>query len=238
MKTSRKTTTRRTAVAAIFLAALALTSCWSDDDTTQEQSSPAPTTPADVSQQPESDVDTGQTDGDNENGQADPGEDTTRPIGDFTTGASESENWPDFGDAVAVYPTEIRAAVHDGFERIVIEHHGSGTPSYSAHYTDEPVAPGSGMAIDTGDVAYLEVVLSGTTPPDFVEEEDLPEILASNTEITDLDTEATGTVVSFAPWEATSNYFIGLDEQRPYAVALLEDPVRLVIDIQLDNTGD
>ncbi|MGO1536872.1 MAG: AMIN-like domain-containing (lipo)protein, partial [Yaniella sp.] len=114
------------------------------------------------------------------------------------------------------------------------------TPSYMAQYTDDPGEPGSGQPIDTGDSAYLEVIVSGTAAPETLDEDDLrntddAEMLEHGTQITDLETEATGTVVSFAPWEATSNYIIGLDEQRPYAVTLLEDPVRIIIDIQLDD---
>lgn len=53
--------------------------------------------------------------------------------------------------------------------------------------------------------------------------------------IENLTTQAIQSVVSFAPWEATSTYILGLDEQRPVAVTVLEEPVRLVIDVQLDE---
>lgn len=101
-----------------------------------------------------------------------------------------------------------------------------------AQYTDDPVEPGRGEPIDTEDEAYLEVIASGTASIDDIDED---QMIENGAEETDLKTEATGTVVSFAPWEATSNYIIGLDEQRPYAITLLEDPVRIVIDIQLDE---
>jgi hypothetical protein len=42
-------------------------------------------------------------------------------------------------------------------------------------------------------------------------------------------------VVSFAPWEATSTYYLGLEQQRPDAVTVLDSPVRVVIDIQLED---
>src|SRR5699024_3742332 len=35
--------------------------------------------------------------------------------------------------------------------------------------------------------------------------------------------------------ECTSNYYIGVDQQRPYAVTVLQDPVRIVNDIQLND---
>lgn len=159
-------------------------------------------------------------------------ETSTEPVGEFSTELYESESWPAIGDTQGIYPVEVRSAVHDGFERIVIEHAGSGTPSYMAHYTETPVEPGRGQPIDTGDGAYLEVIASGTASFNEIDED---QMIENGAEITDLQTEATGTVVSFAPWEATSNYIIGLDEQRPYAITVLEDPVRIVIDIQLED---
>ena len=101
-----------------------------------------------------------------------------------------------------------------------------------AQYTDQPMEPGIGTPVNTGDAAYLEVIASGTASIDDIDEN---RMLDHGAKITDLDTQATSTVVSFAPWEATSNYVIGLDSQRPYAVAVLEDPVRIVIDIQLEE---
>lgn len=63
-----------------------------------------------------------------------------------------------------------------------------------------------------------------TTPP-----------LAHGAHIEGLDTQATEVVVSFAPWEATSTYYLGLEQQRPDAVTVLDSPVRVVIDIQLED---
>lgn len=100
-----------------------------------------------------------------------------------------------------------------------------------AQYTEEPREPGIGTIVDTGDTAYLEVVVSGTATNLEVPED----MLEHGAEITELNTAATGTVTSFAPWEGTSSYIIGLDQKRPYAVTILEDPVRVVVDIQLEN---
>jgi len=160
--------------------------------------------------------------------QSEPG---TQPVGEFSTGNYESDNWPDFGDAKGVYPVAMRSAVHDGFERIVIEHAGTGTPSMLARYTDEPMAPGSGAELGIDQDAVLEVVWSGTSS---IDDMDVDQLMQVNDPITDLNTTAAQSVVVFPPFEATSSYFIGLDEQRPYAVKILQDPVRLVVDIQTD----
>jgi len=94
------------------------------------------------------------------------------------------------------------------------------------------VQPGSGKPIDIADDTYLEIILSGSAASDDIDDS---QMLENGTEITQLTTQATGTVMSFAPWESTSTYYIGLDQQRPYAVTVLQDPVRIVVDIQLND---
>ena len=158
-------------------------------------------------------------------------EESIEPVGEFSTDEQQSESWPEYGQTSGVYPTAVRSALHDGFERIVIEHAGTGQPSFHAQYTDEPLEPGIGTPVDTGAGAYLEVTLSGTSNA----YDDPPDMLDHGETIENLTTQATQSVVSFAPWEATSTYILGLDEQRPVAVTVLEEPVRLVIDVQLDE---
>lgn len=227
MRTFSATNNAKVSIATILTASLFLAGCGTAED--DDEQSPPPTVSKEATIGPDDEV------------EEDPAPDTeedmeetsTDPVGEFSTKLQESEDWPAFGDTQGIYPVDVRSAVHDGFERIVIEHAGTGTPSFMAQYTEEPVQPGRGDPIDTGDAAYLEVIASGTASIGDIDEE---QMLANGEEITNLATEATGTVVSFAPWEATSNYIIGLDEQRPYAVTILEDPVRIVVDIQLDDS--
>lgn len=222
MKTPRKSRTLYISSAAVLAAGLFLAGC--SADTSQDDATPTPTVEQDVSSTPAvdpTDTTTPQT--------AD--QDATEPVGDFTTGEQQPANWPDFGDAKGVYPVDVRTGQHDGFERIVIDHAGTGIPSFMAHYTADPSQPGSGQPVDTGDAAYLEVIVSGTASIDDL---DVDKMLDNGAVITDLDTAAVGTVVSYAPWEATSSYFIGLDEERPYAVKILDDPVRVIIDVETD----
>lgn len=219
MKTPNTKHRYTTMLTGIFIGGILLTSCSSAEqetpaptspsvNTTTPANEPSPSSPTSVPEEPD---------------------ESTQPLGDFSLDRQQSEDWPDFGDTDAVYPTHIRAATHPGFERVVIEHTGTGTPSYYAQYTADPVEPGRGQPIDTGDDAYLEIVLSGTAS---FQDVDTEKMLDNGYERTDFDTEAVSTVVSFVPWEATSTYIIGLDEQRPYAVTILENPVRVVIDIE------
>lgn len=232
MSTSSETLNIRLSLATILIAGLFITGCGQGDDTADQEPPPPPQAEEEVTLGPDGESEDDAESDDDATGDQTTGPDSsTDPVGEFSTELQQSDDWPAFGDTQGIYPVEVTSAIHDGFERIVIEHAGTGTPSYMAQYTDDPVEPGRGEPIDTGDEAYLEVIASGTASIDDIDED---QMIENGAETTDLETEATGTVVSFAPWEATSNYIIGLDEQRPYAVTIIEDPVRIVIDIQLD----
>lgn len=233
MRTSSKTLNTKLSLATIITAGLFIAGCGQGDDAADEERPSPPQAGEEVTLGPDDEIeDDAESDEDATGDQTTGPDSSTDPVGEFSTELQQSDDWPAFGDTQGIYPVEITSAIQDCFERIVIEHAGTGTPSYMTQYTDDPVEPGRGEPIDTGDEAYLEVIASGTASIDDIDED---QMIENGAEITDLETEATGTVVSFAPWEATSNYIIGLDEQRPYAVTIIEDPVRIVIDIQLEE---
>lgn len=216
-------------IAILCAAGLWFTGCGTEDQASP-QPSPSPTTPEQASPSGSPTNGSPIATPDEPTDEQSP-ETTIAPVGEFSTENQQSSGWPEFGETSNIYPTAVRTAVHDGFERIVIEHAGTGQPSFFTQYTAEPREPGIGTLVDTGSEAYLEVTLSGTTDP-----LDLPpDMLEHGAHLEDLDTQATEAVVSFAPWEATSTYYLGLDQQRPYAVSVLESPVRVVIDIQLED---
>lgn len=218
----------KVSIATVCTAGLLLVGCGPDENNEQQPTQPNANEDATLDDTGTNEHDAPDTDEDG----SDIDEDSAEPVGEFSTELQESEDWPAFGETEGIYPVDVRSAVHDGFERIVIEHAGTGIPSHMAQYTEEPAQPGSGEPIDTGDAAYLEVIASGTASVEDIDED---QMLDNGEEITAVETQATGTVVSFAPWEATSNYFIGLDEQRPYAVTVIDDPVRIVVDVQLED---
>ncbi|MGO1184111.1 MAG: AMIN-like domain-containing (lipo)protein [Micrococcaceae bacterium] len=158
--------------------------------------------------------------------------DTDPDLDDFTTGPQSTENFPDTDTtSEGWFPTGVRASAHEGYDRIVIDHAGSGHPGFLAEYTTEALAPGSGHPADQDAPLYLAVHAVGLAGPEDV---DTDAALANGYTTTELSTEVATGVTTHLPFEAASSYYIGLDAERPFRVFTLEDPARLVIDIATD----
>lgn len=122
---------------------------------------------------------------------------------------------------------DVRAGSHDGFDRVVFEFSGTGTPWFHAGYTPEPRQQASGYPLDVPGGAFLEINIHGT-----------PMMLESQR----VDLRGVGPVgvgagsvvdvVHGGVFEADSQYVIGLDHQRPYQVYTLESPTRVVVEFQ------
>ncbi|MGY1712047.1 hypothetical protein ACI8AC_21320 [Geodermatophilus sp. SYSU D00758] len=156
------------------------------------------------------------------------GGDGLDPVG---PGGTEDVEAPAGAGPVVV--TDVRLGAHDGFDRIVVETAGGGTAGYEVGWTDDPRAQGSGAPVDVPGDAALGITLTGVTlprdAPEGIEPWDGPERL----EIA--GTEALQALVTDTLYEGRYTLFAGLDERRPFAVARLEDPSRLVVDVL---TGD
>ena len=132
---------------------------------------------------------------------------------------------PSGGSLVTV--TDIRIGRHDGFDRVVFEVDGTGAPGWDVRYVDDPASQGSGDPIDVEGSAALQVILMGIGLPHDtgVDEWSGPNPLA---------VAATETVTEVA-WDATfegqSVAFVGTTAQTPFRVYLLENPVRVVVEV-------
>lgn len=120
--------------------------------------------------------------------------------------------------------TNVRVASHAGFDRVVFDLVGEGTPGWFINYTSSPAQQGSGKSVTfTGEVA-LDVNIDGTAYP-F--ELDLPSpnigTVAGAGNVTE--------VISQGTFEGSSQFIIGLTSTLPSSVKVLQDPHRLVIDI-------
>ncbi|MBF6521352.1 AMIN-like domain-containing (lipo)protein [Nocardia farcinica] len=121
----------------------------------------------------------------------------------------------------------IRIGRQPGFDRIVFDLGGKGTPGWTVEYTERAVQDGSGRELDIPGRSVLEVRItgsaypfdSGVSPyagPDPATDPDVPGI-------------AVATPLVF---EGVTQSFIGVDGDRPaFSVSALSGPTRLVIDI-------
>lgn len=149
--------------------------------------------------------------------------DTGEDSGDFTTGPSQSADFPDL--VGAYLPETARVGGHDTYERVVVEYSGNeGTLNWSASYEDAPIQDGSGFEVDMGGEEFLTVWVSGVTYPTGDPGEFEISGLNQATAIQDVHVDM--------PFEGMHTFFIGVDEKRPYRVQVLNDPMRIVVDVQ------
>jgi hypothetical protein len=199
-------------IAAVLVFSLAFVACGSDDDDADATDVPMETAVSTVeaspspaaSMTPEADV---------------------TPVFD---GSRDPVSGGDENLAVPPVPllTDVRAASHDGFDRIVFEFEDGALPGYTVEYITPPAtACGSGGDLEVAGGALLQVRFypanahteaGGPT----VEFQELTPGLPSIVE-----------VESACDFEAVVIWAVGLTEESDFAVTELSEPVRLVIDI-------
>ncbi len=122
---------------------------------------------------------------------------------------------------------DVRAGTHEGYDRVVFEFAGTGTPGYLTGYTAEPLQQASGLPVEVPGNASLEVIIQGVPmgmmPPNEQLLKPGPQGASAGNVVE---------VIHGATFEADAQYFIGLDSKRPYNVFVLQDPPRLVVDVQ------
>ncbi|MGY1806621.1 hypothetical protein ACI8AF_04570 [Blastococcus sp. SYSU D00669] len=158
---------------------------------------------------------------------------TSEPVG--TAGGSEpsfpADTEPDTAEASAdslVTVTGIRTGRQDGFDRVVFEVAGTGTPGWDVRYVDQAASQGSGDPVEVAGDAVLQVTITGVGYPYATGEEEYagPDPLPGD---------GTGTVTEVAwdaTFEGTSVAFIGTDGQVPFRVFALSGPTRIVVDLR------
>jgi hypothetical protein len=126
--------------------------------------------------------------------------------------------------------TDVRVAGHDRYDRVVfdLDGKGSGRPGWRVEYVDQATDDGSGHAVEVDSDAILRVSLSGTAIPTdsgvegFTGERIEPE-----------GTDSVDEIVYRYWFEGYTTAFLGVDEgERPFRVFLLENPTRVVVDVQ------
>jgi hypothetical protein len=123
--------------------------------------------------------------------------------------------------------TDIRLGRHEGFDRVVFDYEGAGTPGWDVRYVDQAASQGSGNAIDVAGDGTLQVTVTGVGyPPDTgVEEYSGPRRISIG------ETEIVTEVVFDATFEGTTVSFVGTETETPFRVYLLEGPTRIVLEV-------
>jgi hypothetical protein len=122
---------------------------------------------------------------------------------------------------------DVRLGRQDGFDRVVFEVGGTGTPGWNVRYVHEAASQGSGKKIDVAGNAILQVSLTGIGYPydtDVAEySADRPLTAAGTTSVTE--------VVYDATFEGTAEAFVGTRSEAPFRVYLLQNPTRVVVEV-------
>lgn len=126
--------------------------------------------------------------------------------------------------------TGVRTARHPGYDRVVFDLAGTGTPGWRAEYTTSPTHEGSGEPMTIKGQVFLQVVLRGVGLP---YDTGVTPFGDDTTRVPGTGTEG---VVEIAPggvFEGEQQAFISLTgATRPFRVFSLTNPARVVVDVR------
>lgn len=179
-----------------------------------QPSTPQPSTPS--APTPSAPTDEGTDEGTDEPAAAPP----------FPADSSPDTAAPSDGALLTV--TDVRVAHHPGFDRVVYEMAGTGTPGWTVGYVPEAVQDGSGMLLDLAGDGTLSVAISGSAYP--ADSGAVP--FTHTTAVRGAGTTVVTEVQGWSVFEGLTGSFIGTSETgHPFRVFLLLDPVRVVVDV-------
>jgi ABC-type phosphate transport system substrate-binding protein len=212
MRTRSRVVVPLALLTAVLAGSALVTGCTGDEEPTPPASAAGSSTP--TAQESETPGTEAETEGDGS---------TDVPPFPADTSADSSEQSAD----ARVTVRDIRIGRHDGFDRVVFEVGGTGTPGWDVRYVDEASSQGSGEPIDVAGEAVLQVTVTGAGYPDDtgVTEYSEPDPLSV------ADTEVVTEVAFDATFEGTTVAFVGTSATTPFRVYLLEDPVRIVVEV-------
>ncbi|MBY5163719.1 AMIN-like domain-containing (lipo)protein [Salsipaludibacter albus] len=144
--------------------------------------------------------------------------------GDGTTEPSQAES---VGDDLKTV-VDVEAERFDGFDRVTFTYAGDGQPGWFVLYEDEPMSDGSGLPIDVDGDVGLRVVLTGIAlPPDAT-------AVTFEDDVAGPDGGIVNEVVNDGIFEGHHTFVIGLDDEVPYRIGVVDDPSRVVVELVHD----
>jgi hypothetical protein len=123
--------------------------------------------------------------------------------------------------------TDVRAARHDGFDRVVFELGSGSAPGYHLEYIDRPVRKcGSGDVAPIAGDGWLEVRFE---PANAHTPSGAPTIAKREQA---LDLEVVKELEQTCDFEAVVSWVVGVKRPNRYRVLTLNEPMRLVVDVK------
>lgn len=142
---------------------------------------------------------------------------------EFTAGIVEHEASP---QGIALL-TDLRAARHEGFDRVVFDFTGDALPGYHVEYIDKPVRQcGSGAATPIAGDAWLEVRFS---PANAHTSSGAPTIPFREKKV---ELAVVKELESVCDFEAHVTWVLGVARPNTYRVLALSNPLRLAVDVK------
>ncbi len=138
------------------------------------------------------------------------------------TGTLPTEQAPSHDAQLSV--TGVRIGQHDGFDRVVFDLAGTGTPGWLVRFTDDPRRDGSGEPVEIDGRRVIEVIITGIGYPGDTGAAPFIGVVDGQGGITAVDVAG--------PFEGQAVAFIGSAAENPgVRVSALSTPTRLVVDI-------
>ena len=126
--------------------------------------------------------------------------------------------------------TGVRTARQPGYDRVVFDLGGTGTPGWRVEYTTNPVYEGSGDPVTLEGTVFLQVILRGVGLP---YDTGLAPFGESTTRVPGTGTKGVAEIAPGGVFEGEQGAFIGLTgAERPFRVFALANPARLVVDVR------
>ncbi|MCF6745114.1 hypothetical protein E9529_12665 [Blastococcus sp. KM273128] len=122
---------------------------------------------------------------------------------------------------------DVRVGAHDGFDRVVLEVGGTGTPGWDVRYVDQATEPGRGQEVELAGDAVLQVQVTGAGYPYDTGVEEF----AAPGPVTGAGTGTVTEVAFEATFEGVTTSFVGTNAEAPFRVYLLEAPTRVVVEV-------
>lgn len=149
----------------------------------------------------------------------------TEQAAPFPSAVATATADPSNGAALTV--TGVRAAAHDGYDRVVLDLGGTGAPGWRVGYVDKAVDDPSGQPVQVQGAGILQVVITGTGyPADTGQTEWHGSPLHPGLPVVQ-EVQVRGV------FEGQTQAFLGVARAgAPFRVFALTAPARLVIDVQ------